>query len=96
MQPTLQDVGEIMSKYHIHIVLNKSDNKDSFIPTSLFQHLPVQTPRNTARQINPKQRDYRYGPIRLDWLDFEGMNARLIAQRRGEHLFSSLDEGAVY
>ena len=82
-----------MSKYHIRIVLDTSDNKDTFIPISLFQHLPAQTPKNTARQTNPKQRDYRYGPVRLDWLDFESMNAPLSVQRRGKHLHSSLEDG---
>ena len=67
-----------MRGYHIQIFLHSpsTSNTDTFIPTSLFQHLPAQTPRHTARRnalFNPKHKDYRYGPIRFDWVDFDNM-----------------------
>ena|SRR5882762_10635666 len=82
-----------MHGYHIRIVLHPthtSSTKNShpafnstclFIPTSLFQHLPSQTPAHTARRnapFNPKNKDYRYGPIRLDWVDFENMGTTAV------------------
>jgi BRCA1-associated protein len=45
-----------------------------YIPSSLFQHLPAQKPKPTSRRnalFNPKHKDYRFGPIRIDWVDFE-------------------------
>lgn len=60
-----------------------------FIPASLFQALPVHPPRSTARRYtvhhprtpavgSPAQpiehRDYRFGPLRVDWVDFDNMD----------------------
>lgn len=47
---------------------------DTFIPKSIFQTLPSHTPRKTPRNnatLGSKKRDYRYGPIRIDWLDLK-------------------------
>jgi BRCA1-associated protein len=75
-----------MRHYHIRISLhrktvlntNAADNSDSeFIPTSLFQYLPAQKARSTVRRnatFNSSRKDYRFGPIRIDWVDFEDMN----------------------
>ena len=52
------------------------DSKSSeFIPISLFQHLPAQKPRPINRDATTAVRsnDYRFGPIRIDWVDFETM-----------------------
>jgi len=74
-----------MRGYHIRIVVQRKvglstsqpHTADNFIPTTLFQHLPSQKPKPTVRRNaldNPQHKDYRFGPIRLDWVDFEDMN----------------------
>jgi len=48
---------------------------NTFIPKSIFERLPSHTPRKTSRNnaiLGSKRRDYRYGPIRIDWLDLKG------------------------
>ena len=48
---------------------------DTFVPKSIFESLPSHTPRKTSRinaTLGSKRRDYRYGPIRIDWLDLKG------------------------
>lgn len=47
---------------------------DAYIPKSIFESLPSHTPRKTSRNnaiLGSKRRDYRYGPIRIDWLDLK-------------------------
>ena len=47
---------------------------DIFVPKSIFESLPSHTPRKTSRNnatLGSKRRDYRYGPIRIDWLDLK-------------------------
>ena len=47
---------------------------ETFIPKSIFESLPSHTPRKTPRNnatFSSKRRDYRYGPIRIDWLDLK-------------------------
>lgn len=47
---------------------------DTFIPKSIFESLPSHIPRETSRKnaiLGSKRRDYRYGPIRIDWLDLK-------------------------
>lgn len=95
-----------MQGCHIRIVLHlkalqptskSSSSPDTFIPRSLFQQLPAQTPKHTARRnalINPKHKDYRYGPVRVDWIDFENMNTAVLggkekAQGRGKQMLES-------
>ncbi|KAH7890706.1 hypothetical protein F5I97DRAFT_1974117 [Phlebopus sp. FC_14] len=74
-----------MRGYHIRIVVqNKTEisqshphTVDTFIPKTLFQHLPSQPAKPTSRRnalFNPAHKDYRFGPIRFDWTDFENMN----------------------
>ena len=74
----------LMPGYHIQIVLNPENSSrtfhqshpDSFIPASLFQPLPNNPPklrRDTLSRSN-LNRDYRTGPIRIDWIDFEQMS----------------------
>ncbi|OCH94257.1 zf-UBP-domain-containing protein [Obba rivulosa] len=55
-----------------------------FVPSSLFQPLPVHSPRSTTRRntvsfhsrtpsassSSQRAQDYRLGPIRIDWVDF--------------------------
>ncbi|EIW79215.1 BRCA1-associated protein [Coniophora puteana RWD-64-598 SS2] len=66
-----------MRGYHIRIALQKETVFPSqFIPNSLFQQLPSHPPKSTARRnatFNPKHRDYRCGPVRIDWTDFDNM-----------------------
>ncbi|KAJ7173770.1 hypothetical protein C8R46DRAFT_122527 [Mycena filopes] len=69
-----------MRGYHIRISLklkagsNQPSSSQAFTSGSVFDKLPAQTPKPTARQnalYNPRNKDYRFGPIRLDWVDFE-------------------------
>ncbi|KAF4570022.1 hypothetical protein EYR40_009007 [Pleurotus pulmonarius] len=69
--------------YHIQISLfpaseaSLQSTAQEFIPFSLFQTLPAQPPRPTNRRnaVNSyKGKDYRFGPIRIDWVDFETMS----------------------
>lgn len=63
------------------------DTTSSFVPHSLFQTLPAHPPRSTARRYtihSPRQpavhdsgrphQDYRFGPLRVDWVDFNHMD----------------------
>ncbi|KII85840.1 hypothetical protein PLICRDRAFT_44258 [Plicaturopsis crispa FD-325 SS-3] len=77
-----------MRGYHIRISLHRkseistsypqtSAESSVFTPSLLFQPLPAHTPKSTARKnalFNPKHKDYRFGPIRIDWVDFETMS----------------------
>jgi hypothetical protein len=80
----------LMPGYHIQIVLNPENSArtshqphpDSFIPASLFQALPSHSPRSTLLRRDTLSRpilneDYRIGPIRVDWIDFEQMSSIL-------------------
>ncbi|KAF8196745.1 BRCA1-associated protein [Mycena galopus ATCC 62051] len=78
-----------MRGYHIRISvqLKTSSNQpssDTFTPTSIFAKLPAQTPKPTSRRsatFNPRNKDYRFGPIRLDWVDFE-MSEKTVGKAR--------------
>src|ERR1700728_2126535 len=87
-----------MRGYHIRIILHPNPplsasnssfpNTDTFIPTSIFEHLPAQLPKHTARRnalFNSKHKDYRYGPIRLDWVDFDNMSTAAVNGKEKEH-----------
>jgi len=77
-----------MRRYHIHVRLHKhpksisqsnqtSDESGTFLPAFLFQQLPSHKAKPTARRnatFNPSHKDYRFGPIRIDWVDFEDMS----------------------
>ncbi|KAJ7050511.1 hypothetical protein C8F01DRAFT_1067762 [Mycena amicta] len=64
-----------MRAYHIRISvdLKAAPNQSfPFIPGSVFAKLPAQTLKSTARRnatYNPRNKDYRRGPIRIDWID---------------------------
>ncbi|KAF7356872.1 RING finger protein ETP1 [Mycena venus] len=69
-----------MRGYHIRISVqlkagfNRPSSSTTFTPGSVFVKLPAQTPKPTARRsatFNPRNKDYRFGPIRIDWVDFE-------------------------
>ena len=77
---------DIMRGYHVRIVVQRKTEisqshpsvVDTFLPKSLFEHLPSQPAKPTSRRnavFNPAHKDYRFGPIRLDWIDFENMSA---------------------
>ncbi|KAH9034662.1 BRCA1-associated protein 2-domain-containing protein [Lactarius hengduanensis] len=77
-----------MRAYHVRIVLHlppsKSKKTDAFIPLSLWQPLPTHTFKSTARRnatFNPRGKDYRLGPIALDWVDLDNMAATPSASR---------------
>lgn len=47
---------------------------DTYIPKSIFESLPSHIPRKTSKKsatLGSKTRDYRHGPIRIDWLDLK-------------------------
>jgi hypothetical protein len=77
----------LMPGYHIQIVLNPprtshQPHPDSFIPASLFQPLPNHSSKSTLLRRDTLSRsnlnkDYRTGPIRIDWIDFEQMSSIL-------------------
>lgn len=78
-----RDDRYIMRGYHILISLcptfeaSSPSTAQEFIPFSLFQTLPAQPPKPTNRRnaVNSyKGKDYRFGPIRIDWVDFETMS----------------------
>ncbi|KAJ3847101.1 hypothetical protein EV368DRAFT_51771 [Lentinula lateritia] len=65
-----------MHGFHLRIVLNtKVQNSFNIsIPNTIFDKLPVHRPNPTNRKnatLNPYQRDYRFGPIRIDWMDLD-------------------------
>ncbi|KAF9005979.1 BRCA1-associated protein [Cyathus striatus] len=71
-----------MRGYHILISLNrktKESSSDFFYPTSLFHSLPAHPPKSTAKRRNTavgvRNKDYRFGPIRVDWMDFGDLGA---------------------
>jgi hypothetical protein len=75
-----------MRAYHVRIVLHhsKSEQTDTFTPLSLWQPLPTHPYRSTARRnatFNPRGKDYRFGPIALDWVDFDSMASSLFVSK---------------
>lgn len=74
-----------MRGYHVRIVLHLPLPKtDAFIPLSLWQPLPTHPRKSTARRnatFNPRGKDYRLGPIALDWTDIDNMAATPFANR---------------
>ncbi|KAG6910230.1 hypothetical protein DXG01_012365 [Tephrocybe rancida] len=70
--------------YHIYVTFHQKSAisqsqpqaADTFIPSRLFQHLPAHRSRRTKPTNNTKSviTDYRFGPIQIDWVDFEDMN----------------------
>ena len=70
-----------MRAYHVRIALqrtssSKSKQTDTFIPLSLWQPLPTHAHKSTTRRnatFNPYGKDYRFGPIALDWVDLDNM-----------------------
>lgn len=90
-----------MRGYHIRIILQPRTEistsqphlSDNFTPTSLFQHLPAQQPKPTARRnalFNHRHKDYRFGPIRLDWIDFEDMSAN---KNKNQNTYATASSG---
>ncbi|KAG2366923.1 hypothetical protein BDR07DRAFT_1273516 [Suillus spraguei] len=77
----------MLNGYHIRLALHRNtiddslshpDIVDTFTPKALFQSLPLHRPKPTARRnalFNAAHKDYRFGPIRLDWIDFESTNS---------------------
>lgn len=85
-----------MRGYHIRIALQLPSSNlqpsDSFTPSRLFQPLPPHKPKPTVRKnalFNPNHKDYRFGPIRLDWTDFEDMSkapySTVVKEREPRH-----------
>ena len=78
-----------MQAYHFRIVVHRNQHspplshtaQDWVLPASLWQPLPAQTPKHTARRnalFNPAHKDYRFGPIRIDWVDLENMSKPIL------------------
>ncbi|KAJ7113706.1 hypothetical protein C8R43DRAFT_1091406 [Mycena crocata] len=67
-----------MRAYHIRISLQQKtgpNHPSATVPFgSIFVKLPTHAAKPTARRnalYNPRNKDYRFGPIRLDWVDFD-------------------------
>ncbi|KAF9245295.1 hypothetical protein BU15DRAFT_85626 [Melanogaster broomeanus] len=86
-----------MRGYHVRIVVQKKAEisrshphvLDTFTPKSLFQHLPSQPAEPTSRRnalFNSAHKDYRFGPIRLDWIDFENMSTAVYTGKEKDSL----------
>ncbi|EGN96579.1 hypothetical protein SERLA73DRAFT_93073 [Serpula lacrymans var. lacrymans S7.3] len=82
-----------MRGYHIRVSIPSKSEKPyhhpsgTFIPKTLFQHLPSHSPKPTTRRnalFNPAHRDYRFGPIRVDWVDFENMSTGVYTGKEKE------------
>ncbi|KAH9951175.1 zf-UBP-domain-containing protein [Amylocystis lapponica] len=61
-----------MRGFHIRISLSTSSPSDgTCVPNSLLQPLPSHRPKATtiSPSATPVPKDYRFGPIRIDWLD---------------------------
>lgn len=76
--------------YHVRIVLqrisspSKPEQADPFTPVSLWQPLPTHPYKTTARRnatFNPRGKDYRFGPIALDWVDIDNMTPPLFVSK---------------
>ncbi|KIM68019.1 hypothetical protein SCLCIDRAFT_13720 [Scleroderma citrinum Foug A] len=76
--------------YHIRITVYRtvevsrshSHTIDTFVPKTLFERLPSHPPRSISRKnalFNSAHKDYRYGPIRIDWTDFDHSSATMVA-----------------
>ncbi|KAF8920818.1 hypothetical protein CPB85DRAFT_1211177 [Mucidula mucida] len=67
-----------MRGYHFSLTLSqKSDSAATFVPSSLFEKLPAHSPGLVSRRnatFHPKNKDYRFGPVRVDWLDNTNMS----------------------
>ncbi|KIY48133.1 zf-UBP-domain-containing protein [Fistulina hepatica ATCC 64428] len=67
-----------MRGYHICIALQRPSHpspgatETDFVPIDLFQQFPSHTPKSTSRRhalYNYNNKDYRFGPLRVDWTD---------------------------
>ncbi|KAG0709194.1 hypothetical protein DFH29DRAFT_218850 [Suillus ampliporus] len=82
----------MINSCHIRLALHRKidshpDTVDTFIPKAFFQHLPSHRAKPTARRnalFNPAHKDYRFGPIRLDWIDFESASPDMYAGKEKE------------
>lgn len=81
--------------YHIRLALHRNIDSsqsnphtiDTFIPKDFFQRLPSHRPKPTARRhalFNTAHKDYRFGPIRLDWIDFKSASSAMYAGKEKE------------
>lgn len=78
-----------MRGYHIRILLHPNSKVEEFIPEHIFSKLSAQKPKSTQRRAasagTPKN-DYRFGFIRIDWMDIENVgssSSHIKAQGRG-------------
>ncbi|KAK2463669.1 hypothetical protein APHAL10511_004420 [Amanita phalloides] len=84
-----------MRGYHIRILVHQNQDSpvsrslktEEFIPQHLFSRLPAQKPKPTQRPGTPAETpkpDYRFGRIRIDWMDIEDSRTKKNKdQRRG-------------
>ena len=85
------------SFYHIRITVNKQKSlpgaeqtANTCTPSSLFDTLPkhIPTPISKRRDTLPGTRwkDYRYGPIAVDWIDINIMDGSSSGASKGKNL----------
>jgi BRCA1-associated protein len=69
-----------MLGYHLIISVNgakhspESRSEITFTPKHIFQRLPLHKPSLSCRRSSVGQvgdKDYRKGPLKIDWMDFE-------------------------
>ena len=71
-----------MRGYHIRVLVHRKQDPNSkveeFIPEHLFSKLPAQKPKSTQRRAasaETSKNDYRFGFIRIDWMDIEDVGS---------------------
>ncbi|KAG6891265.1 hypothetical protein C0995_008517 [Termitomyces sp. Mi166 len=109
--------------YHIRIIVQRKlelsqsqpQAADTFIPSRLFQHLPAhrvrkKRPIDHCNHQSKSNNDYRFGPIQIDWVDFEDMSkppytpyaragtlqATFVPNTRSKSGTTNLPEGVVH
>ncbi|KAG6850780.1 hypothetical protein H0H93_008818 [Arthromyces matolae] len=85
-------------RYHIRITVQRNleisqsqpQAAGDFIPSRLFQHLPAHKSRKArpnksynSHSGSSASKDYRFGPIQIDWVDFEDMSKMPYSQENG-------------
>ena len=84
--------------YHIRIQLDiqarfrvtGTSQTNTHTPTDLFEHLPSHSPAQLSKRRDTLRRghgkDYRFGPLRVDWVDFEPVenNMALLGKDRNK------------
>ncbi|KDQ19183.1 hypothetical protein BOTBODRAFT_28668 [Botryobasidium botryosum FD-172 SS1] len=74
-----------MCAYHIALALYPNPSAREFIPDFLFSKLPISKESSASNLSQPRRKawapsppkDYRFGPIEIDWVDFSSTPATM-------------------